>query len=180
MPLCDLLQPETIVSPLVARERFAVIAEFIDALVAAGSLPAARRDEACAAVVAREQLRSTGVGSGVAVPHAQLSELGEPLAALGVSPAGVDFDAADGKPVHLVVLLLSPTGQPPQRIATLAGIARLFQSAHLRQLLIDTTSATEILTLLASAEETSAASELPRAVSPSSSLRAARAEERRR
>lgn len=180
MSLCALLRPETIISPLAARARFILIAECIDAMVAAGSLPAARRDEACAAVVAREELRSTGIGSGVAVPHAQLPDLGEPLAALGVAPAGVDFDSADGQPVHLVVLLLSPTGQTPQRIATLAGIARLFRSADLRQALIDASSATEILAVLARAEEDSAAPESSRALPPSSSLRAARAEERRR
>ena len=60
------------------------------------------------AVHAREQARSTGIGGGVAIPHVDFAGIGQPRVTVGVSPSGIDFDAMDGEPVHLIVFFVMP------------------------------------------------------------------------
>ncbi len=73
----------------------------------------------------RELAFSTAIGKGIAIPHSYVSGLSEPLVAIAVVPAGVDFQAEDGEFVHLVFMLLSPVGNPMQHLNLLAEIARL-------------------------------------------------------
>lgn len=87
-------------------------------------------------LVEREKLQSTGIGDGVAIPHAAAPTLGRQVAALIVVPDGLEFDALDGKSVHLVVGVIGPKRATGEHLKTLARISRLLRSADLRSQLI--------------------------------------------
>ncbi len=72
----------------------------------------------------REQLGSTGIGSGIAIPHCKLPGLAHGIVAVGLVPGGVDFGAADGRPVQVLFLVVSPSGSPAEHLQILAAISR--------------------------------------------------------
>jgi PTS system nitrogen regulatory IIA component len=76
----------------------------------------------------REQLGSTAIGGGIAIPHCKLKGLAKGVVALGVVPAGVGFGAADGKPVRLFFLVISPSESPAEHLQVLAAISRWIKS----------------------------------------------------
>ncbi|HEV7519284.1 MAG TPA: PTS sugar transporter subunit IIA [Thermoanaerobaculia bacterium] len=84
----------------------------------------------------REQLGSTAVGAGVAIPHCKLAGLARGIVALGVTAAGVDFAAVDGRPVRLFFLVVSPVGSPGEHLQALAAISRWVKAdGHVARLL---------------------------------------------
>jgi len=123
MVLTQILQPTSIKVPLENKEKHLVIAELID-LLAANRL-VQDRDIALEAVLSREKTRSTGIGSGIAIPHGKCSAVRELVMALGIARDPIDFDSVDGKPVSLVILLVSPQDQTGPHIQALARISRL-------------------------------------------------------
>ncbi len=85
----------------------------------------------------REALASTGVGSGVAIPHGRVANLPGVRLVLGLHPAGVDFDAVDGRPVHIFVGVLAPNGEASKHLKVLARISRLLREPNVRRRLLD-------------------------------------------
>lgn len=84
----------------------------------------------------RERLASTGVGSGVAIPHGRCDDFNELRAAVAVCPAGVDFEAVDGLPVQILVGIIGPRSMPQKHLAALAGVSRVLRSEAKRDELI--------------------------------------------
>jgi PTS system nitrogen regulatory IIA component len=95
----------------------------------------------------REQVGSTGVGNGVAIPHAKVPGLEEMILCFGRSTRGISFDAVDNHPVHLFVQILSPMGMANEYLQTLARISRILKEEQNRRLLMQATSKKEILAL---------------------------------
>ena len=85
----------------------------------------------------RELLGSTGIGNGIAIPHGRISGLKEPVAILGRSLNGVEFDASDGKPVHLFIGLLSPAGAARPHLEALSLISKLLKKPKKRMQMLD-------------------------------------------
>lgn len=106
-------------------------------------------DRVMEVVMAREQLGSTGIGHGVAIPHGRMPDLASPVLALARHPEGVDFEAIDGNPVHIVVLLLVPDSDDRQHLELLAQLARNLQQERFRQQIMDADSADQIVSLFA-------------------------------
>ena len=100
-----------------------MITELIDCLVAGRLVH--DREAALNAVFTRERTRSTGIGSGIAIPHGKCTGAQELVMALGVARDPIDFDSVDGKPVTIVILLVSPVDQTGPHIQALARISRL-------------------------------------------------------
>lgn len=153
MLLTDLLCEDLIRASLHGSTRDEVFAELVDLLVERGALPGDQREAALASVTAREQRQTTGLGEGVAIPHGVCAAAPQVVAALGLHQAGVDFDALDGKPVHLVILLIAPPNHFQAHIRTLAGIARLLNDADLRQQIVSAPSAADVMDILIEREE---------------------------
>ena len=84
----------------------------------------------------RERLASTGIGSGVAIPHGRYDGVDELRAAVAVCPAGVDFDAVDRLPVRLLVGIVGPRSMPQKHLAALAGVSRVLRNDQKRQALL--------------------------------------------
>ncbi|MBK8251303.1 MAG: cation:proton antiporter [Polyangiaceae bacterium] len=90
----------------------------------------------CDAVMAREDTAGTGVGDGVAFPHADADGLTEPILAFGRSKTGLDFDSPDGEPAKLIFLLITPRGDYQRSLHLLAGMARLLARQEVREKLL--------------------------------------------
>ncbi|MGD8606285.1 MAG: PTS sugar transporter subunit IIA [Myxococcales bacterium] len=88
-------------------------------------------------LVERERLASTGVGSGVAIPHGRYDGFGELRAAVVVCPAGVDFEAVDGLPVKIIVGIVGPRSMPQKHLAALAGVSRVLRNDAKRAALLN-------------------------------------------
>jgi len=106
-------------------------------------------DSVMEVVMAREQLGSTGIGHGVAIPHGRMPDLAAPMVALARHNDGVDFDAIDGKPVHIVVLLLVPDSDDRQHLELLAQLARNLQQASFREKIMQAEDSAAVANLFA-------------------------------
>jgi len=101
----------------------------------------------------REQVGSTGIGNGVAIPHAKVPGLDRLVLCFGRSSTGISFEAIDNKPVHLFVQILSPTGMADEYLHSLARISRLLKKDANRRLLMQATDKEQILDLFNTAPE---------------------------
>jgi mannitol/fructose-specific phosphotransferase system IIA component (Ntr-type) len=135
MDLGDILSRDQIIPDLRASNRWEAIDELIDNLVTTGKIKPEHREAIAAVVKKREASMSTGIGFGIGIPHASTDLIFEVVGALGRSKPGVNFDALDSQPVHLVMLFLVPHGQFQKHLHTLANIAKLLHRADFRQAL---------------------------------------------
>jgi mannitol/fructose-specific phosphotransferase system IIA component (Ntr-type) len=135
MDLGDILAREQIIPDLQAADRWAAIDELINNLVATGKIKPEHREAITAVVRKRETSMSTGIGFGIGIPHASTDLIYEVVGALGRSKKGVDFNALDNQPVHLVMLFLVPQGQFQKHLHTLANIAKMLHKSEFRQAL---------------------------------------------
>lgn len=110
-------------------------------------------DEISAAVLERESLMSTGLGHGVAVPHARFAGLTTPIVAVGLAREGIDFDAPDGEPAKVIFFLITPKDDPGVQLELLADIGRAFQVEGFTKRLLATRGYTEFVALLKSRGE---------------------------
>lgn len=123
MILTQILQPTCVKVPLEGKDKDSVITELVDLLDANRLIQ--NRQTVLDAVFTRERTRSTGIGSGIAIPHGKCSAAKELVMALGVTESPIDFESVDGKPVSIVILLVSPQDQTGPHIQALARISRL-------------------------------------------------------
>ena len=148
MTLADLLTPGCVIAEMQSDEQFPAIAELVDRLVSSGSLPDAKQAEALAALTAREEQRSTGIGGGIAIPHCFLTDLESVVAIFGRSTGVIDFCALDRAPVHFVVLFIVPESQHTLHLKTLAAIAKILNSAETRSRLAEATDESALFEIL--------------------------------
>lgn len=151
MLLTDLLAPERVKIPLVARDKDTVLRELVELVGGDGSGPS---DEVLRAVREREQVLSTGIGNGIAIPHGKSAGLDRLLLAAGVAREGIDFEALDGKPVQLFFLLVGPESAAGDHIKALSRISRLLQRDSFRARLAAASHPEEFYALLSEAEAT--------------------------
>lgn len=148
--LTELLTPDRIRVPLVANDKPGVLRELVQLLAdRAGVDPA----PLLRAVQDREQVLSTGIGHGIAIPHAKVTTVNELSLVCGSHPTGVDFDALDGAPVRLFFLLIGPESAAGQHVKALSRIARLVRRESVREELMQAKTAEEFNQLLVEAEE---------------------------
>lgn len=153
MKLRSLICETAIIVPLQGATRDAVVAELIDALLAAGAAPGGGREEMLKAVIKREKKGSTGFGHGVAVPHVRLPGATRATAAIGVSHAGVDFKALDRAPVHGIFLLVSPEKDPTAHLDAMETLFAGLGNDRFRRFLRQARGPADVLTLLEDADE---------------------------
>lgn len=128
--ISELLPRSAIVLDLQSKEKFAVINELVRPLVAAGAIT--EESEFVSAIVRRENMESTGIGVGVAIPHARTKAVSSIVLAFGRSDSGVDFNSLDGKPSHLIFLIAAPEEQKTEYIMTLARLSKLLRKDEVR------------------------------------------------
>ncbi len=150
MILTHILQPTCVKVPLEGRDKNSVITELVDLLDKNGLIQ--DRQTVLDAVFSRERTRSTGIGSGIAIPHGKCSAVRELVMALGIAHDSIDFDSVDKKPVTLVILLVSPLDQTGPHIQALARISRLMLDEEFRRALENAPSAQAAYDLMSERE----------------------------
>lgn len=148
MKLAKLLSADQIILDMKSVEHWPAIVELVDHLVQVQRLPEALKHEVLAALKAREDQVSTGIGSGVAIPHAFSDQLEEVAAIFGRSKEGIDFEAIDNAPVHFIILFIVPRKDYHLHLRTLAAIAKMFTNSEVRRQFGQAQTRDEILAIL--------------------------------
>jgi PTS system fructose-specific IIA component/PTS system nitrogen regulatory IIA component len=152
MKFSDFVAPDAIRSRIEAQSKEGVIREMVQALVDAGRIAAADQEGIVKAVMKREDLGSTGIGRGVAVPHTKHPSVSRLVGTVAVSPSGVDFESLDGDPVQLFFLLVSPPDRPGDHLRALENISRQLRDDSFCRLLKAAKGPVEIQHLLEEAD----------------------------
>lgn len=148
MKLATLLNVDRILLDMKATEHWAAIVELIDYLVEKGDISEACRQPILDALKEREAQVSTGIGSGVAIPHTFSDTLEEVVAVFGRSKEGIDFEALDNAPVHFIILFIVPRRDYHLHLRTLAAIAKMFTNSEVRRNLSTAICRNDILNIL--------------------------------
>ncbi len=152
MKLHESLSSATIKLTLGGRDRDSVLLELVNLIPNIEEQPTTR-DTLLRALHEREQLHSTGIGDGIALPHARNALVGlvdKPVIIFGRHPTGIPYGAIDGKPAQLFFLLIAPT--VTQHLAILARISRVLNNPRLRQSLLNVDRPEKALDLIKEAE----------------------------
>ena len=150
LSIAQLLTPQTVRVRMEGAEKAEVLGAVIDLLEGAADvvdLDQVRRD-----VLSRERQMSTGVGMGLALPHARSSAVTDTVAAFATTASGVPFAAHDGQPVSMIFLLVGPEAERGRHIRLLGRISRLMNRDDFRRQLSEATTSDEALTLFRDAE----------------------------
>jgi mannitol/fructose-specific phosphotransferase system IIA component (Ntr-type) len=133
----DYFGPEVNVVDLQAQDRWQAIEELMNHLVDTHKIQSPHRDSIAESIRKRELSMSTGIGFGIGIPHASTTLVSEVVAVAGRSRRGIQFDALDSKPVHLVFLFLVPAGQFQKHVHLLANVAKSLHRQDFRDGLSD-------------------------------------------
>lgn len=145
MTLANLLSESQIIPEMASKERWEAIRELVDCLVDAGKIEKADREDVLQSIRQREETMSTGIGFGIAIPHASSSKVSDVVAAFGRSTSGIPFDSLDGEPVNFIVLFVVPKDQFQTHLRTLAAIAKFLNDKAVREELTKSPTPQDIL-----------------------------------
>jgi PTS system nitrogen regulatory IIA component len=142
----DFLDPAAIVVDLAATNKRGVLEELTGLLSKTGKIKDPKA--AIEILMERERLGSTGIGQGIAIPHAKTDQTTQIAAAFGLSRRGVNFEALDGEPVHIFFLLVAPPDAAGLHLKALARISRLLKDKFFRQSLRDVKDTAEVVRII--------------------------------
>ncbi len=134
MKIVDLIKREMVVPALNATDKRGILEEL--AAYMSDQHPRIDRATLSKVLIEREQLASTAIGEGVAIPHGKLGTVGEIVACLGRAPSGVEFDSMDGQPTYLFFVLVAPEASTGAHLKALARISRVFKDPEFRKRLL--------------------------------------------
>ncbi len=152
MKFADFVSREAVRADLTADDKESVIREMTQALLDAGKIAPSEYEGIIKAILKREELGSTGIGRGVAVPHTKHASVDRLTGTVGVSAEGVDFDSLDGEKVNLFFLLISPPDRPGDHLRALENVSRQLRDETFCKFLKQAKNAEEILQLLDEAD----------------------------
>jgi nitrogen PTS system EIIA component len=135
MNMKDALTESCVIADLKGVTKKEILSELARSLKEAGLIENA--EQAVEVIFEREKLGSTGIGDGIAIPHGKMKGISGILCAFGRSTKGVDFDAVDGKPVHIFFLLLAPEDSVGLHIQMLSRISRILRDHGFRRHLVE-------------------------------------------
>ena len=148
MSLSTVLPVDRIRAPLQATERIAAIDELLKELPLSPDL----REQVRSATLRREDEVTTGIGGGVAIPHARVEGVTQPLLALGIAPGGIDFLSIDGSYVNLVFLMVSEGEQTDAHLTLLSELCSFLNDEKRRARLAAAKTADEALAAINSSD----------------------------
>ncbi len=151
MNLSEILSVNCISLDIQGQSKLGVMSEM--AQLAAQSRNVADVDALVEALLARENIQTTGIGQGIAIPHATAKGVQGLVLSLGICPQGVDFEALDGQPVNLIFMLSGEPRLQTSFLSILSKISRFFRKADFRNHVLTSESAQDILSLIKSREE---------------------------
>ena len=153
MKLTEFVIKDAILPSLKATSKEEVIREMVAHLKGAGALKAADESAVVAAILKREELGSTGIGNGVAVPHTKHASVEKLSAMVAISRTGVDFSSLDGEDVFILFLLVSPPDRPGDHLRGLENISRHLRGQDFCNFLKQSATTADIWDLLTEADD---------------------------
>ena len=153
MKLTEFVVKEAILPSLKATKKEEVIREMVASLKEAGAFRASDEEAVVAAILKREELGSTGIGNGVAVPHTKHASVEKLSATVAISRGGVDFASLDGEDVYILFLVVSPPDRPGDHLRGLENISRHLRSPDFCNFLKQSTTSVDIWDLLVERDE---------------------------
>ena len=147
MKIVDLIGRDMIVPALAGTDKRSILEELANYM--GGRNPRIDRATLSRVLTEREQLASTAIGEGVAIPHGKLASVGEIVACLGRATAGVEFDSMDGQPTYLFFVLVAPESSTGAHLKALARISRVFKDPEFRRRLLAAPDAEAMYTVVA-------------------------------
>jgi len=153
MKFSDFVIVEAIQPNLVAIDKEGAIRELTGALVEAGQVDEEHAEAVFDTIIEREQLGSTGIGRGIAIPHAKHAGVKRPVGTVGVSREGVEFNSLDGDRVHLIFTLISPPEQSANHLAVLEYVSRQLRNDLFCKVLKESKTASDIRQILEEVDE---------------------------
>ena len=158
MKFADFVSREGIRAQLAASDKEGAVREMVQALLEAGEIDADEFESIVKAILKREELGSTGIGRGVAVPHTKHPSVDHLVGTVAISSKGVDFASLDGEIVQLFFLLISPPDQPGDHLRALENISRQLRNDSFCRFLKQAKTADDIQQLLEEADNNQFAS----------------------
>jgi fructose-specific phosphotransferase system IIA component len=152
MKFADFISREAIRANLTAEDKEGVIREMVQTLLDAGNIKPEEQESIIKAILKREELGSTGIGRGVAVPHTKHPSVDQLVGTVAISAEGVDFNSLDGEKVQLLFLLISPPDRPGDHLRALENISRQLRDETFCRFLKKASSAEDIGQLLDEAD----------------------------
>jgi len=152
MKFADFIARESISASLRAVDKEGAIREMVQSLLDAGRIDAAQYESIVKAILKREELGSTGIGRGVAVPHTKHASVDQLVGTVAISADGVDFASLDGEMVHVFFLLISPMDRPGDHLRALENISRQLRNDTFCRFLKNAKNSAEIQQLLDEAD----------------------------
>jgi mannitol/fructose-specific phosphotransferase system IIA component (Ntr-type) len=145
-----MLSPDTVLVKLASGEKERLIRVLIETLAGAGCIT--NSDAVFTEVMKREKMMSTGVGEGIALPHARTPDASSPVAAFAVTEGPVEFESFDKRPVRIVFLLVGPPHATAQHLRILGRVSRLLHQEKVRLSLLEATRPEQVIEILRGAE----------------------------
>ncbi len=152
MKLSDFVVHQAILTDLKATVKEEAIRAMVESLAASGSVKAADQEGIIAAILKREELGSTGIGKGVAVPHTKHPSVDKLVATVAISRTGVEFASLDGDQVQILFLLVSPPDRPGDHLRALENISRHLRNDNFCNFLKQATTPQAVIDLLEEAD----------------------------
>jgi PTS system nitrogen regulatory IIA component len=140
------LRAEVVKLSLAGETKDEIIRELVQMLDEAGELPDAA--EALRVVQARERIMSTGMESGLGIPHGKTDTVSHLVVGIGLKPSGVDFDSVDGDPATIFLITISPASKSGPHLRLMADVTRLLRDGALREQVLTATTREEVVRLL--------------------------------
>jgi fructose-specific phosphotransferase system IIA component len=148
----DFLDKESIELNIKSKSKKEVIEELVEMLAVKGLI--ADKKVTIESLMEREELGSTGVGQGIAIPHSKTKGVKELVAAFGVSKDGVNFEALDGEPVNIFFLLLAPEGAAGLMLKALARVSNFLKNKYYRRKIMDAADRNAVIQTIEEEEKT--------------------------
>ncbi len=152
MKLTDFVIREAVLPNLSVKSKEAAIRAMVESLASAKHLKAEDAEGVIAAILKREELGSTGIGNGVAVPHTKHPSVDRLVATVALAPEGVDFASLDGEDVFILFLLVSPPDRPGDHLRALENISRHLRNHNFCNFLRQSKNSTAVIELLEEAD----------------------------
>jgi fructose-specific phosphotransferase system IIA component len=153
MNIVDLMSKDAVSVDLESGNKEDVLSELVGLLIKSGNVKKSEKDQILKRLKDREMLGSTGIGKGVAIPHAKCPAVKKMAAAFGISKKGIDFRSLDGEPTYIFLLLVAPGETPGPHLKALARISRLLDDKFIRERLRAAKAPADILKIIKEEEQ---------------------------
>jgi len=151
MEICEVLSQDRVIIGLKSKNKINVIQEILEVATTSGKI--SNKEGLFESILEREKLQTTGVGFGLAIAHAKTDDVEGVILSLGISEDGVNYDSLDGKPAHIIFMLMASTDKNTEYLSVLAKIARIFKEEDFREAVIHAGSSADVMNLIKQREE---------------------------